>query len=408
MTKKSGHTTRQKLVLLRSVFEAVDEIVNNNKILEKVLEKINRENGHWTNGQRRFVSETTRSLIRYRRLLFEALDLPETKEYSLYLYWQLYGVLLLLQGKDPKEFPSLKEFKSYEVTGRLKRFSENLEIRESYPEWFFKEAKKQLGEQWSETAVWLNKPADYFIRINTLKCTKLELVESLKKEGIECYETSLSKDAQKLESAEYVFKSTAFKNGWFEVQDLASQLVSDYLAPKPGSKVIDACSGTGGKTLALAALMKNKGKIIAADIIERKFIELKKRAARAGVQIIETKNANELGIEDNWADYLLIDAPCSGTGVWRRNPDGKWKLTEEKLRELEEIQKNILNTYTRYLKSGGNLVYAVCSILPSEGKKIIEEFLKQNKNMWELEGEKSLLPQYFDTDGFYMALLKKN
>jgi 16S rRNA (cytosine967-C5)-methyltransferase len=184
-------------------------------------------------------------------------------------------------------------------------------------------------------------------------------------------------------------------------------LVSDYLAPKPGSKVLDACSGTGGKTLALAALMKNKGKIIAADIIERKFVELKKRAARAGVQIIETKNANDLGIEDNWADYLLIDAPCSGTGVWRRNPDGKWKLTEEKLRELEEIQKNILNTYTKYLKSGGNLVYAVCSILPSEGKKIIEEFLKQNKNMWELKGEKYLLPQYFDTDGFYMALLKK-
>jgi 16S rRNA (cytosine967-C5)-methyltransferase len=153
--------------------------------------------------------------------------------------------------------------------------------------------------------------------------------------------------------------------------------------------------------------MKNKGKIIAADIIERKFVELKKRAARAGVQIIETKNANDLGIEDNWADYLLIDAPCSGTGVWRRNPDGKWKLTEEKLRELEEIQKNILNTYTKYLKSGGNLVYAVCSILPSEGKKIIEEFLKQNKNMWELQGEKYLLPQYFDTDGFYMALLKK-
>lgn len=407
MAKKSGHSTKQKLILLRSVFTAVDDIINKNKALEKVLEKTNQQNGHWTNGQRRFVSETTRNLLRYRRLLFEALEMKEEKEFSLFSYWRQYGVLMVLQGKEPKEFPSLKDFNSSDIKIKLKRLGNRLEIRESYPEWFHKEALKQLETKWADTAIALNNPANYYLRVNTLKCTKSELMDSLRYEGIECSEPSIGKNAIKLDNPENIFKSKAFHTGWFEIQDLASQLVADFLAPSPGSKVLDACCGSGGKSLALAAEMKNKGKIFAVDIKENKLLALKGRAAKAGVQIIETKMFQELSLEPNWADFLLIDAPCSGTGVWRRNPDGKWKITAEKLAELEKMQREIINTYSNYLKPGGKMVYAVCSILPSEGKNVVDEFISKNVSAWELEGEKSILPQYFDCDGFYMALLKK-
>jgi 16S rRNA (cytosine967-C5)-methyltransferase len=187
-------------------------------------------------------------------------------------------------------------------------------------------------------------------------------------------------------------------------------MVSDFLNVTPGMRVVDACAGAGGKTLHLAALMKNKGKIIALDISNNKLTELRKRCSRAGVNMVEAKHIESSKVLKrlaNTADRLLLDVPCSGLGVLRRNPDTKWKLSEEELNHLRKTQQEILVNYSKITKVGGYMEYATCSILPSEGEDQIKYFLNNNSNEWELVGEKRYSPEIYFADGFYMALLKK-
>ena len=173
-------------------------------------------------------------------------------------------------------------------------------------------------------------------------------------------------------------------------------------------RVIDACAGAGGKSLHLAALMQNKGKILALDVHTNKLEQLRKRAKRAGIDIIETRlieGTKTIKRLVNSADALLLDVPCSGLGVLRRNPDSKWKLKPERLLELQDLQKKLLRDYSQMLKVGGRMVYATCSILPSENQRQVQDFLSQHKN-FELLAEKTLRPDIEGYDGFYFASLK--
>ena len=177
---------------------------------------------------------------------------------------------------------------------------------------------------------------------------------------------------------------------------------------KEGMRVVDACAGAGGKTLHIAALMKNKGQIIALDIYEWKLAELKRRAKRAGAFNIEARF-----IEDNkvikrlhsTADRLLIDAPCSGLGVLKRNPDSKWKIDEDFINRIKTEQENILQNYSKILKKGGKMVYATCSILPSENGEQVRKFLAENTE-FALVKEENIMPSD-GYDGFYMALIER-
>jgi SAM-dependent methyltransferase len=236
------------------------------------------------------------------------------------------------------------------------------------------------------------------------------LASKLEEEHVQTEPLSWAPDALTLPFSRNVFRTAAFHEGWFEVQDPASQMVSTFLAPKPGERVIDACAGSGGKSLHLAALMKNKGKIIALDTKDFKLAELRKRASRAGASIIEAKvveNTKTIKRLQGTADRLLIDAPCSGIGVLKRNPDAKWKLQPDELQALAKQQSEILSAYSSLLKTNGIMVYAVCSLLPSEGKEQITHFLSQHAGQWELESEQMYWPHQLDCDGFYMAKLKK-
>jgi 16S rRNA (cytosine967-C5)-methyltransferase len=216
-------------------------------------------------------------------------------------------------------------------------------------------------------------------------------------------------DALILKKRTNLFNSPLFAQGYFEVQDVASQLVAPFMQVMPGMRVIDACAGAGGKTLHIASLMQNKGKIIALDSEAWKLDELSKRARRAGVDCIETRPLTDAKILKrlaNTADRLLLDVPCSGLGVLRRNPDAKWKMTPEFIARIRETQLTILQEYTVMLKPGGKLVYATCSILPSEDEDQVRNFLSRNTE-YTLEEEHRTWPSD-DKDGFYMArLLKK-
>ncbi len=217
-------------------------------------------------------------------------------------------------------------------------------------------------------------------------------------------------EALVLEKRTNVFLSRAFKEGLFEVQDLNSQKVALALAPKPGERVVDACAGAGGKSLHLAALMGNKGKVIALDVHEKKLGALRERSTRAGATCIETRlienNKTIKRLHDS-ADRLLLDVPCSGLGVIRRNPDSKWKLTPEEVERVQVIQKEILFNYTPILKKGGRLVYSTCSILPSENLGQVDAFLKAQGADWRLISQETLWPEASGPDGFFIAVLEK-
>ena len=233
------------------------------------------------------------------------------------------------------------------------------------------------------------------------------LQQFLRQEGVETYPLRDYPDALQLVERSNIFKTQAFADGLFEVQDASSQKVAPFMQIDDKVKrVIDTCAGAGGKTLHLATLMQNKGQIIAMDIYEQKLQELKRRARRNGVFNIETKliEPKQLKRMHGTFDRVLIDAPCSGLGVLRRNPDTKWKLQPEFLDEIRTTQQKILQQYSKLLKKGGKLVYATCSILPSENHQQVETFLASEAGKeFRLEAEEVIFAHQSGYDGFYMA-----
>jgi 16S rRNA (cytosine967-C5)-methyltransferase len=308
-----------------------------------------------------------------------------------------------------KNFDEFQGIKISDILGKLKKNTVPTKaVAYSIPDWLAETLQQELGENWEKEMSALNEQAPVVLRANTLKISAKELIGELKKENVESFLLKGFPDAVQLKEKKNVFLTTAFKNGWFEVQDAGSQKIAEFLDVKEGMRVVDACAGAGGKTLHLSALMKNKGQIIALDIFEWKLAELKRRAKRAGAHNIETRLISDNKIIKRLhekADRLLIDAPCSGLGVLRRNPDSKWKIDLDFINRIKIEQQQILQDYSKILKKGGKMLYATCSILPSENKKQVEEFLKNNADFTFIKDQKIMPSEGFD--GFYMALMER-
>jgi 16S rRNA (cytosine967-C5)-methyltransferase len=309
------------------------------------------------------------------------------------------------------ELPDWEEFKGVEEAQILKNAEQVKKIRkyrESIPDWLDEIAARELGESvWEKEIHELNKEAQVVLRVNSLKTNPVQLKKLLAEESIETFPVGDYPNALVLLKRQNLQNLNEYKQGLFEIQDASSQLIAPFLDLKEGMTVIDACAGAGGKSLHIAAEMNNKGKIISMDVEERKLLELKKRADRGGVSIIKTQLINEASLIKlkNSADRLLLDVPCTGLGVIRRNPDAKWKLSLGFIEEIKRTQQHILQNYSEMLKSDGIMVYATCSILPSENQLQVEMFLEKNKNFELMEDRKILPSEGFD--GFYMAKLKR-
>jgi 16S rRNA (cytosine967-C5)-methyltransferase len=271
---------------------------------------------------------------------------------------------------------------------------------------------KELGEEiWTKELAAQNEQAKVILRVNKLKTTKEKLRALLMDLNIETEFHKDYPDALILTERANVFLTDAFKDGLFEVQDASSQLVAYFLDVQPGMRVVDTCAGAGGKTLHLASLMENKGQLIAMDLYESKLKQLKIRAKRNGAFNIEprviesTKTIKKLYEK---ADRVLIDAPCSGLGVLKRNPDSKWKLQPEFIENIKKIQAEVLENYSKIVKPGGKLVYATCSVLPSENQDQIKHFLTTEIGKeFIFVQDKKVLAHESGFDGFYMALLER-
>ena len=346
-------------------------------------------------------------MVRYKRIIEESLD--EKEDDSIAYYYKLFAFWQIINGNG---CPDWEEFKGIDVDKVLENANRLILIRkyrESIPDWLDDLGCSDLGEAvWNKELSELNKTAELVLRVNTLEISRERLQQKLLGYNIETtiipdYPTALI--ANKRQNFTVLEE---YKQGFFEIQDASSQLVAPFMMLEEGMTVVDACAGAGGKSLHIAAEMNNKGLIISMDLEEKKLIELNTRAARAGASIIKSRlrTDNEVERLRNTADRLLLDVPCSGLGVLKRKPYDKWKLSLEYINEKKRIQQKILADYSKMLKPGGIMVYATCSILPSENQNQIATFLNNHKNEFEFLEDRKVMPSE-GFDGFYMARLKK-
>jgi 16S rRNA (cytosine967-C5)-methyltransferase len=395
------------------VFAAIDSlqlIFNEHKQADKVLKNTLKRDKRWGSRDRGFIAETTYDIVRWKRLYSKIAEVKEPFDRT--NLFRLFTVWATLKGIQIPDWPQFEKTPTRKIKGKFDELSKIRKYKESIPDWLDELGVAELGKKWDKEIHSLNQTADVVLRVNTLKTTKEQLKNNLQNLEIETEILKGHPQALKLKERTNVFITDAFQKGWFEVQDASSQKVAKFLNPKPGSRVVDTCAGAGGKSLHLAALMENKGQIIALDIYENKLKELKRRAKRNGAHNIETRTIDSSKVIKKLiekADKILIDAPCSGIGVLKRNPDSKWKLQPEFLEIIKDTQEEILDSYSRMVKPGGQMVYATCSILPSENELQVKGFLKREAGKdFKFVKEEKVFPSESGFDGFYMALLQKN
>jgi 16S rRNA (cytosine967-C5)-methyltransferase len=401
MFKKNKKQPKPHRVLLQAVVNALQTIFTDNKYADKVIEKTLKENPKFGSRDRRFIAETTYDIVRHYRLLAHLANTTDG-------FWEILGTYFIIRNlpmPDERDFKNLNEKNIIDAYKAIK----DQRILQAYPDWLWDLCESELGKEvWEEQAKALNKQAEVVLRVNTLKTKREILQKHLAEQEIDVEPLEGYNDALILQQRQNLFQNQLFKLGLFELQDAGSQAISEFLDVQPGMRVIDACAGGGGKTLHIAALMQNKGKIISMDVTQWKLDELKKRARRATASNIEPRlieGSKTIKRLENTADRLLLDVPCSGLGVLKRNPDAKWKLNQEFIERTKTLQQKILSEYSKMVKKGGELVYSTCSVLPSENRKQVDTFLEDNHD-FELMKDKTILPSE-GFDGFYMALIKR-
>jgi 16S rRNA (cytosine967-C5)-methyltransferase len=410
-----------------------------------ILARAFRERRDLPSSDRRMVAETVYGLIRWERRLEaivgellaskthrEQVSAMARQELKLMVYEARSGIPADVLRADAKRLVGRElDFAAAIADEAGLGHSEGVEreaLRTSYPTWLYQRFASSVGDAAaSAMAMAMNTRAPMCIRTNTLKVSREELISRLAEESVTALPTRHSSVGLVLETRVNAFGLSAFRDGLFEVMDEGSQLVAEAVAPPPRSRVVDACAGAGGKTLALAAILGNQGRVLALDTSGRKLEELRRRARRAGISNLAAREVRgyelpseaKLGI---W-DRVLVDAPCSGLGTLRRNPEARWRLSPKAVDKYPADQLALLVAYAPLVAEGGRLVYATCSVLREENDGVIERFLRERsdfvlmplKEIWGKARASEvgdgdvlrLLPHVHDTDGFFAAVLRR-
>ena len=396
--------------LVFTVIDSLGFIFNDGEYADKVVARALKKDKRWGSADRKFVAETIYEIVRWKRLYTEIAEVREP--YNRDNLWRIFAVWAVLRGIKLPEWKYFEETPVRRIKGRFDELSKIRKYRESIPDWMDELGVKELGEKvWEKELTAQNEQAKVILRVNTLKTTREKLRAILMDLDIDTEIPKEYPDALILKERANVFMTQAFKDGLFEVQDASSQMVAHFLEVAPGMRVVDTCAGAGGKTLHMASLMENKGQLVAMDLYESKLKQLKLRAKRNSVFNIDYKIIDSTKVIKKLhekADRVLIDAPCSGLGVLKRNPDSKWKLQPEFVENIKNTQAEVLENYSKIVKPGGKLVYATCSILPSENQEQIKKFLTTDiGSQFSFVKENKVLASDSGFDGFYMALLER-
>jgi 16S rRNA (cytosine967-C5)-methyltransferase len=393
------------------IVEGLQQILVKNEALLPCLNRLLKQNRKWGSRDRRQLGEAVLDCIRWKRT-YEYLGNLNTQSEN--YYWELLGIWILTKKTGLPEWEEIASLKKVKIELPLDLKNTDRKTRESLPDWLDELGIRSFDEDtWNKESQSLNKIAPLVLRANTLKNDPLSLLKCLKKDfNIKATQSTTIPEALILEKHQKLSQNPIYLKGGFEIQDTNSQQVAHWTNPQPGNLVVDACAGSGGKSLHLAAIMKNKGKIIAFDPHQNKLDELQRRAKRSGVSNIQISTIDDSRFYTKLkgtVDIVLIDAPCSGLGVLKRNPAAKWQMNPERIGSLEQLQQQILEKNAVLVKNGGALLYATCSIFPNENQDQISRFLRTEVgSVFTLEKEQSFLTHQTGFDGFYIARLKKN
>ncbi len=391
---------------------------------DAVVSRYFREHRQLGHADRAFVAETVFAVLRRGRSL-EARCAGRLSDRN-----RLLVALAVTRGWSQRELAPVLKASEEEWLAAAKAMPESAfapAVRCDLPDWLYGALEAQFGaEETLALATALNQPAPLDLRVNTLKTNRDAVLEALAGEGIAALAGPLSPLAVRLREKPALAKNPLFLSGAIEVQDEGSQLLGYLLEPKRGEMVVDLCAGAGGKTLLLGALMRNTGRLYAFDVSDKRLANLKPRLARSGLSNvhparIEHERDSKIKRLAGKIDRVLVDAPCSGLGTLRRNPDLKWRQSAESVAELALKQAAILDAAARLVRPGGRVVYATCSLLNAENDAIIETFLASHPDFSltpasavlarqgiALDGDcLRLLPHRHHTDGFFAAILDK-
>jgi len=387
-------------ILAEAAAGITKSVFREHKVLDHALAAAFEENPKWGKRDRGFIAETVFEVVRWRRVLGFLADSEEANA--------MCAAQWVRMGYDIPEWWTFKGLTADEMRAREAELAaQPRAIRESIPDWLDEVGAAELGAAWDAEIAALNQRAPVYLRVNTLKTTRAKAIEWLASHNVLVSEVPGLPDALVLGPHKSLPKALR-ADGRLEIQDAGSQLIAPCVDPQPGERIIDACSGAGGKALHLAALMGNDGRVFGMDVDTQKLAELERRAKRAGATCLKSKPILATTPVDfaHIADRLLIDAPCSGLGTLRRQPDLKWRLKPAQLERVRAIQKELLVSYSAMLKPGGRLVYATCSILPSENHAAVASLLERGG--FTLVEERPISPAAMGYDGFYAAVLAKD
>ncbi len=379
--------------------------------------------------ERSLVAETLFGVLRHRLLLEHGCTLDDkgqsTARRMVLAYWIRFG------GYNLREIEPLLKPKEAEWLGKVKAVAVDalpLSIQAEFPDWIVDKLRAQHSDsEILELGRAMQQPAPLDLRVNTLLAGRNEVLQALQADGLDAQATPYSPIGIRLRYKPALNKHALFLSGKFEVQDEGSQLLGLLLAPKRNDMVVDFCAGAGGKTLQLGAMMNSQGRLYAWDISEKRLTNLKPRLKRSGLsnvqpQLIAHENDSKVKRLAGKIDRVLVDAPCSGLGTLRRNPDLKFRQSAQSVAELNVKQAAILASAARLLKQGGRLVYATCSLLHEENQGIVQAFLathadfvllpagevlKQQHIELAMDDYLQLTPQTHNTDGFFAAVLER-
>lgn len=392
---------RMHRILAVAASEIIHAVLNEQKVLDRELAKAFEASPKWGKRDRSFIAETVFEVVRWKRALSFLVESDEINA--------LCAAQWTRMGFELPDWWSYEGASADEIKAREPLLANQPRaVRESIPDWLDALGSKELGDSWDAELSALNQRTCVYLRVNTLRSNRSKVLKWLDGYNIVAHEVPGLPDALALNPGKILAKSLRL-DGRVEIQDAGSQMIAPLVAPQPGECIIDTCAGAGGKSLHLAALMKNKGRIIAMDVVPRKLKELTLRAKRAHRDIrIQTELITPavLAKLEGVADRVLIDAPCSGLGTLKRQPDLKWRLTPAQLDRVRSIQAEILDSYTAMLKPGGRLVFATCSVLPSENRANVDRLISSGS--FTLVEESTISPAATGFDGFYAAALVKS
>lgn len=388
-------------ILAVAAADIADSVFREHKVLDYELANAFESNPKWGKRDRGFIAETVFEVVRWKRALSFLVGNDETAS--------LCAAQWVRMGHELPEWWAYHGAAAEEMKAREAELADQPRaVRESIPDWLDALGAEELGDNWEAELAALNQRSCVFLRVNTLKSTRPKVIAWLASFNINASEVPGLPDALALAPGKTLPKSLR-RDGRVEIQDAGSQMIAPLLDPQPGERVIDACAGAGGKSLHLAALMLNEGRVFGMDIIKRKLVKLERRAKRADAsKCIKTREITTTTTTDyaGVADRLLIDSPCSGLGTLKRQPDLKWRLKPARLDRVRGIQTELLEKYTAMLKPGGRLVYATCSILPSENRAAVDHLIERGG--FSLLKECPVSPAATGYDGFYAAALVKD